>query len=123
MSSITREEFLASIKVKFPVTERVTVPGLGEVLVKKLNAGEQDRFEIGNAEAKASDFRARLTVATAIDERGIHLFTDDDIPALSLAEVEDLDIIVGAAMRVNPAFSAEYRESLRKNSSGQAVTS
>lgn len=123
MSSITREEFLSSIKVKFPVTEQVTVPGLGTVLVKKMNAGEQDRFEVANAENKASDFRARLTVATTIDERGIHLFTEDDIPALSLCDVEVLDPIVERALKLNASFSKEYREQLRKNSTGQAVTS
>lgn len=119
----TRESFLASFQVKFPAHEKVDVPGIGEVLVKKLNAGEQDRFEIGNTKTEGREFRARMVVATTIDERGMHLFTDDDIPTLLQFDAETLDPIVVAALAVNPTFDREYRESLRKNSNGQAPTS
>jgi len=116
---ISRQQFLDSLVIEFPKHETVTVPGLGEVLVKKLNAGEQDNFEIGNTEAKAQHFRARMVAATVIDSQGAKLFEEADIPTLSQFPAEVLDPIVEAAMRVNATFSKEYRDSLRKNSNGQ----
>lgn len=119
---VTREGFLAAHVVAFPKYEEVDVPGLGVVWVKKLNAGEQDRFEVANAEAKAADFRARMVSAVCIDPRGAMLFSGEDIPALTLFDAEVLDPIVEAALRINK-FSKKDQEALRKNSTGQGGSS
>lgn len=120
---ITREDFLKFQVVSFPKYEAVDVPSLGAVWVKKLRAGEQDKFETENTRAAAADFRARLVAATCITEQGANMFSDEDISSLTLFDVETLDPIVEAALRMNPSFSKEYRDSLKKSSNGQAESS
>ncbi len=121
--TLTRDEFLKLHVAAFPKYEEVSVAGLGVVWVKKLNAGEQDRFEVANSEAKAADFRARLVVACCINQQGASLFDYSDIPQLSQFDAEVLDVIVEAAWRMNPAFGKEYREAQAKNLNGQAESS
>ena len=119
---LTREAFLSALVVEFPKHENIEVPGLGMVKVKKLNAGEQDAFEVANSEAKAKDFRARMVAHTCINEQGARLFSDEDIPSLTLFDADVLDPIVEAALRINRFTKAE-REALRKNSNGQVELS
>src|SRR5271165_5801552 len=97
---ITREQFLASFEVKFPKYEVVEVGGLGELWVKKLNAGERDRLEILLEQTKRANFRAQIVAATCINQQGALVFADADVDQLTLFDVETLDPIVEAAIRL-----------------------
>lgn len=119
---ITREEFLALHVVSFPKHEDVLLPNGKSVKVKKLKAGERDKFEVSNAEASRADFRARLVVACLINDDGAQVFDYEDIPKITEFDVDILDPIVTAALRVN-GFTEKEQEELRKNSNGQAPNS
>ena len=118
---VTREAFLA-LNNGQPRYEQVEVAGLGTVHIKRLNAGEKDRFEMAVIQNDRRDFRARLVAHTACDSRGAHLFTDDDVSALAEFDPATLDPIVKVAVKIN-GLTAEDQEELRKNSNGQVAIS
>jgi hypothetical protein len=115
-----REQFLA-LRVDQPKYETVETPA-GLLYVKKLNAGEKDRFEAAHFAADKRDFRARTVAHCVFDERGARLFDDDDISTISMMDPELLDPIVTAALKLN-GFTKEDQDELRKNLNGQAVHS
>lgn len=118
---ISKDELFKSIGT-FPKYEAVDIPDFGECWIKVLTAGERDKFELAHTKADMADFRARLVVACAIDERGAKVFDDMDMPRLSELPAYILDPLVEVAMRIN-RFSKSDQDELRKNLNGQAVTS
>ena len=104
-----RDLFLAST----PAVEIVQVPtpefGEGVVVnVKAMTAGERDRFEESMKKGKGRNttvdlrnFRARLCVASIVDENGVKLFTSADLPVLSTYPVKVLQRICNAAIEAS----------------------
>lgn len=119
---IGRDAFFAKRAQGFPKYEEVIVPELGIVWVKRMNAGEKDRFDQQHTIAKGEDFRARVVAHCCITEQGARLFSDEDIPELSLFDPDILNPIVKAASNVN-GWKEEAQEELAKNLNGQAVSS
>jgi hypothetical protein len=119
---IGRDAFFSKRAQGFPKYEEVTVEGLGRVWVKRLNAGEKDRFEQQHLLAEKADFRARVVTFCAISEQGARLFADEDIHELTLFDPDILDPIVQAASHIN-GWSEKEQEELAKNLNGQAVNS
>jgi hypothetical protein len=104
-----RDQFLSAV----PALEIVDVPvpefGEGVVVrVKGMSAGERDRFEESLKRGKGKNltvdlrnFRARLCVASIVDEHGVKVFTSADLPALSAYPVKVLQRICNAAIEAS----------------------
>lgn len=92
-----------------PVVEIIQVPapefGDGVVVnVKGMTAGERDRFEESLKKGKGRNmkvdlrtFRARLCIASIVDENGERIFSSADLPMLSAYPVKILQRICKAA--------------------------
>lgn len=96
-------------------TETVHIPQWGgSVRVKSLTARERDRIEqhvIGkDGKAKLENFRARLAVASVVNEQGRPLFAESDIAALSEKNGAALDAIATAAQRVSAISDQDVDE-------------
>ena len=118
---IDLEKFFSEHIGKFPEHEDITVPILGSVKVKVLTSGEKDKWDV-EIEKDRVGFRARLVQATVIDERGILVFAEEDVPKLMQMPVYVIEPLVDAALRINRLSKAD-REALEKNSTGQPVSS
>jgi hypothetical protein len=80
-------------------TETVDVPGFGPVTVRALTGTDYDRFEAACRGGQAD--RALLTRLAAVDpETGLHLFGDDDLPALGKLPVKAIEPLCKAAFRL-----------------------
>lgn len=118
---IDLEKFFAEHLGKFPEHEDITIPGIGPVKVKVLTQGEKDKWDMA-IEKDRVGFRARLLQATVIDDRGILVFSEEDVPKIMQMPLYILEPAVEAAMRIN-RLSSKDREELEKNSTGQPVSS
>jgi hypothetical protein len=104
-----RDQILAAKPVL--EVEQVAVPEWGEgvvVNVRAMTASERDRFEESmkkgtgkNTTVDLSNFRARLCVASIVDEQGVRCFTNADIPALGAQPVKILQRICEVATRLS----------------------
>jgi len=104
-----RDQFLSAV----PALEVVPVPlpefGAGVVVnVMAMTAGQRDRFEESlkkgkgrNTTVDLRNFRARLCVASIVDEHGVKVFTSADLPALSAYPVKVLQRICNAAIEAS----------------------
>lgn len=101
--------------------QKVEMPDWGEpVYIKGMSAAEKDDFEAAqvslNAKGKAlHNFRARLVVATACDEQGNRVFSDEDVDALGELPAKDVAKLFDVATKLN-GMSKEDVEDLEKNS-------
>jgi hypothetical protein len=99
-----------------PEVEEVAVPEWrGSVFVRVLTAGERDRFEVGVADHKRANFRARLAVLAICDGGGQRLFREEDVAALAALPAPGLVRVCDVALRINK-FREEDVEELEKNS-------
>ncbi len=114
-----RETVLARIRESKPQYEEHDFAGLGKVFVKRLNAGEKDRYEKASQQTVG---RAVTVAHCCFDERGARIFSDDDVIELEQMDPTLTDPIVKAALRINGYTEADQAE-LLKNSNGQAVSS
>ncbi len=100
-----RDQFLAQAPVLDTV--QVPIPEFGEgvvVNVRAMSAGDRDRFEESMKKGKGKNttidlrnFRARLCIASIVDETGAKVFSGIDLPALSAYPVKILQRICQAA--------------------------
>lgn len=102
-----------------PKYHAIAADHLGTIYIKKLNAGERDVFE---RQASKGGSRALTVAHCAFDDRGMRIFSDDDVSTLALIDADVLDPIVTTALRFN-GYTDEEQEKLRKNSNGQAASS
>lgn len=96
-------------------TETVHVPQWGgSVRVKSLTAKERDRIEahiIGKGgKAKLENLRARMAVASVIDDAGDPMFTEEDIAALASKSAAALDKVFTAAQRLSAMSDEDVEE-------------
>jgi hypothetical protein len=120
--SDTATKLLELAKNAKPQYERAEIPGIGEVFLKKLNAGERDRFEAASTKLGGSMHRSLIISHFCFDDRGARLFTDDDLSTLDLLDPELIDHVVVRALTFN-SYTKDEQDELRKNSNGQAVSS
>ena len=122
-SSMIDIEKLYSLLGKFPECEDVEIPGYGSAKVKVLTQAEKDKFDLAlETKSDRVGFRARLIVASVIDERGALVFDEDAIPKLMGLPAYVLEPIVDVALRIN-RLSKQDQDALAKNSNGQPVSS
>lgn len=103
-------------------TEVVAVPEWGgEVIVSAMTGAARDAWEQslvvavgGKARANMENIRARLVVATVVDESGNRLFADADVVALGRKSSAALERVCKAAQRLNGLTKADV-ESLKGN--------
>jgi len=117
MAILTREQILDAHDLK---KIEVKVPEWGgSVFVKTLTATERDRFESAiyhhKTKIKIANVRARLAALAVIDEKGVRLFTPDDIVALGKKSATALDRVFQAACKLNKMTPDDVEE-LEKNS-------
>jgi hypothetical protein len=113
---MTREEILSKSVLKSAI---VSVPEFGgDIRVTEMSGAMRDAWEQSLQERDASKRmvspRAKLVVATAVDDNGNALFTDKDVDRVSKLSSKALDRICNAAQRLNKLM-AEDLESSEKN--------
>lgn len=112
--SLTREQILSANDQKLEV---VSVPEWGgDVHIRVMNGMERDAYEewAGKADRSLVGVRGRLAALCIVDEKGVRLFTDDDIAALGCKAASALERVVSAAMRLNAVSNRDIEE-LTKN--------
>lgn len=116
---LTRDQIL---QVPDLVTEEVSVPEWGgTVLVKTLTGAERDRLEatIVSMNGKKTttnlkNLRAKMCVASCVDEEGKPLFTEKDVEALGNKSAAALQRVFEVGMRLS-GLSEEDVDELTKN--------
>jgi hypothetical protein len=114
MAILTREQILTRDDLK---KEVVAVPEWGgEVLISAMTGAMRDEWEQSLISSKSSleNVRARLLVATAVDEKGEPLFSKDDVLALGKKSSAALDRCVKVAQKLNRLTQTEL-DDLAKN--------
>ncbi len=92
------------------------VPEWGfSVWVATLTTKDRERFEKWVVADKVDLCRERVTILTTCDQDGTRLFTEADIPAISLKNAKACDRIFELAMTVNKLRKDEIDE-LKKSS-------
>jgi len=110
---LTRDQFFAAVPA--PATEDVEVPGMGTVRVRMLTVGERCRLEDASQGKGVEGFRARIVVASAVDEQGKPLFHYGDVEKISAMPSYVLEPVVNAAVRLNAISAADIKDA-EKNS-------
>ena len=117
---LTKEAILSKDDL---VKELVSVPEWGgDVYVRCLTGTERDDFEssLVSKKGKSQDtnfknLRAKLVALTVVDESGVRIFDDTDIPALGKKNAAALDRLFDKAQELS-GFKKEDIEDLTKNS-------
>jgi len=115
MALLTKE---AILKKKDLPTEEVNVPEWkGKVKVITMTGKQRDAFEMKVYEANEKDlgnFRARLCVATIVDENNIPVFTFGDMEALGRKSGRAIGRVFDVAKRLN-GIGDDTIEEIEKN--------
>jgi hypothetical protein len=119
MAFLTREKLLAKQKLEI---EKVDLGGSDFVFVREMTGSERDAWEVSLLSEKEddkkdlSDFRAKLVVHTACDEKGKFIFKSNDYKALSQnISGKRIKLIADAAGKINKV-TIEDQDALVKNS-------
>jgi len=107
-------------------TERVSCPEWGgDVLIKTMTGAERDAFELslskdkkgkGKAENDLSNIRARYVAATAVDAKGVLLFTQEQVEELGKKNAKALDRCFDVARELNGMLKETEVEEAKGNS-------
>lgn len=115
MALLNREAILGKDDLK---KEVVSVPEWGgDVVVSTMTGAARDEWEqslITNKTVNMNNIRARLIVATVVDEKGERLFDLGDVEALGKKSAAALDRCVKVAQKLNRLTENEL-EDLSKN--------
>lgn len=115
MAILNRDAILKADDLK---KEVVKVPEWGgEVIISTMTGYARDAWEqhlVQSKDGALINVRARLVVATAVDEKGNRLFTEDDVIALGEKSVAALERCVKVAQRLNRLTESEL-DDLKKN--------
>lgn len=100
---LSRDEILSKTQLK---RQAVTVPEWnGDVLVSEMSGAARDAWEQSlqerDGKGRVINPRAKLVVATVIDEKGDRLFNDSDIEAVGKLSNNSLSAICDVAQRLN----------------------
>lgn len=114
-----REQFKARSQ-EGPKYEPVEVTGIGTVFVKRLKAGEKQRFESASDSNKIERIPAMLH--GCFDERGSRIFEPEDTQIIEELDPSVVDPIMLVFMRLN-GYTKESQDELAKNLNSQVVNS
>lgn len=102
MAILGRDAILKSDDLKKQV---VNVPEWGgEVIVATMTGAARDAWEqslVSNKSVSLENIRARLVVATVVDESGNRLFSEKDVEAMGKKSAAALDRCVKVAQKLN----------------------
>lgn len=112
---LSRDAILSADDAK---RELVSVPEWGgDVFVSTMSGSARDSWEQsliirkGNkTEPNMENMRARLVIATVVDENGNRLFTDADVAALGKKSAAALERVCKVAQRLNGIGDVELEE-------------
>jgi len=88
----------------------VSVDGYGNVRIRQISVAESDEVAAiarANKEGSPSEFGLNLLVRAVLDEDGVSLFDDTDLPALRACAGAKVDALVGKVLEVNKYKKAE----------------
>jgi hypothetical protein len=115
MAMLTKDDVLNSDDLK---RELIEVPEWGgDVLIKTISGTDKDRYEMSIIDAKGGlkpNIRAKLLIASCINEDGSPMFTERDIVKLGQKSAIALDRVFSAAQKLNAVNEADVEE-LAKN--------
>jgi hypothetical protein len=120
-----RDAILAAQDV---TSELVDVPEWGgSVCVKAMTGEQRDAFETSILKDKADptkgvsfvDLRARFVARVCVDDKGVRLFTDEDVKSLSRKSAKALDRVYDVGARL-AGMRKEDAERLAGNSDAQS---
>lgn len=122
---LTRDAILGASDIK---TEDVKVPEWGGVVrVRGLTAGERDAFEASMVSIRGQrvdpnflNVRARLVMASVVNEDGQQMFTQSDIKKLSEKSASAMDRIYDVAQRLSGLSAEDIQELEGKSEAGQS---
>lgn len=109
------------------ITETVDVPEWGgSVIVKSMTGEQRDAFETAILKDKSdpsagisfADLRARFVARVCVDEKGVRVFDDSDVKALSRKSAKALDRVYDVGARL-AGMRKEDAERLVGNSDAQ----
>jgi len=115
--TLNKEQILRADDLK---TEEVDVPEWGgSVRVRVLTGTERDAFESSiydssKKKANLQNIRAKLCVATIVDEEGNRLFNDTEVVSLGKKSASALDRVFTVSQKLNGLTKADIDE-LAKN--------
>ena len=100
-------------------TEEINIPEWGgSVIISTISGTARDAFEQslvdGKGNYKPKNVRAKLLIASCVNEKGAPLFTKEDIVALGNKSGAALDRLFAAVQKLN-AVTDEDVEELAKN--------
>lgn len=113
---LSRDEILSKAVLK---RETVTVPVLGgEVVLQEMSGAQRDAWEQSlqarDKNGNLVNTRAKLVVATLVNEDGTRVFSDDDVDLVGGLPSGVLDRICDAALRLNHLRPEDVEEA-KKN--------
>jgi hypothetical protein len=115
MAMLTKDDVLKSDDLK---REIVKVPEWGgDILIKTISGTDKDKYEMSIIDAKGNmkpNIRAKLLIASCINEDGSLMFTERDIVHLGQKSAIALDRVFAAAQKLNAVNEADV-EALAKN--------
>lgn len=109
-------------------SETVEVPEWGgSVIVRSMTGAQRDAYEAtlmtrnesGKLEINTDNMRAKLLLATLVDESGAALFTADDLAALSGKSAGAIERLATVAQRINGLNRGAVEEAAKNSASGQ----
>ncbi len=99
----------------------------GWVRVQGLTGAQRDAFEAGLSQRKGKkvttsmeNIRARLVAASAVDEAGRPLFSDEDVAALGKKSAAGLDRVFSVAMRLSGLSESDVDDLAENFTNGQS---
>lgn len=118
MNILTRKQILDKDDTEKKLVDLTEWWG-GAIYVRRISSEALDMFEIIVQDRKETNdntnIRALIASLTACGEDGALLFSESDIVALGRKSGQALDRIVNAALELNPFFTGNYRDELKKN--------
>lgn len=126
MTILTKQAIMAALDLP---TEDVEVPEWGgSVRVRGLTGAERDAFEASvvrrtgkrstDVEMDLTDFRAKLVVRCMVDEYGMRLFDDEDIPNLGSKSAVALNRVFEVAQRLSGLTESDIDELKKASTPG-----
>ena len=113
---LTKDQILSAQDLQ---REEVDVPEWGgKVWVQAMTGTARDAFEAGilkGGKLESHNLRAKLAVASIVDDKGAPMFTESDIDKLGGKSAAALDRISAVAQRLSGLSEADVKD-LEKNS-------
>lgn len=112
---LTRDEILSKTKLK---TQVVSVPEWGgDILVSEMSGTKRDAWEqtLQDRDSKGHlvSPRAKLLIATVVDETGECLFTEKDTDQIGKLSASSLIAICNVAQKLNKLMAEDLEESVK----------